>query len=161
MGCVFVASAFYVHIGTCINTGYVDCNDIAICCPLRIKPAVFLITLYITYEQNRFICTGPHTLEQCDTECCYITAIYPCNTTCELLSDKFVSPWRATELTGIRRVITDEMGNKSHMSITFIQHSLKRHSSFCPTGSLRNTAIVKLSDGYTLRIAVDVIFAVN
>ncbi len=27
-------------------------------------------------------------------------------------------------------------GNKSHMSITFIQHSLKKHSSFRPAGSL-------------------------
>ncbi len=30
----------------------------------------------ITCEQNRFICTGPLTQEQCDIECCYITAIY-------------------------------------------------------------------------------------
>ncbi len=33
-----LASAFYVHIGTYINTGYVDCNDVTICCPLRIEP---------------------------------------------------------------------------------------------------------------------------
>ncbi len=32
--------------------------------------------IYITYEQNRFICTLPLTLEQCDIECCYTTAIY-------------------------------------------------------------------------------------
>ncbi len=38
MGCVFLASAFYVHIGTYINTGYVDCNDVTIRCPLRIEP---------------------------------------------------------------------------------------------------------------------------
>ncbi len=63
-----------------------------------------------------------------------------------------VSPWRAIELTGIRRVITYKKGNKSHMSITFIQHSLKRHSSFCPAGSLRNATIVTLSDGCTLQI---------
>ncbi len=36
MGCVFLASAFYAHIGTYINTGYVDCNDVTIRCPLRI-----------------------------------------------------------------------------------------------------------------------------
>ncbi len=30
----------------------------------------------IAYEQNRFICTGSLTLEQCAIECCYITAIY-------------------------------------------------------------------------------------
>ncbi len=38
MGCVFLASVFYAHIGTYINTGYVDCNDVTICCPLRIGP---------------------------------------------------------------------------------------------------------------------------
>ncbi len=38
MGCLFLAWAFYVHIGTCINTDYVDCNDLTICCPLRIEP---------------------------------------------------------------------------------------------------------------------------
>ncbi len=41
-----------------------------------------------------------------------------------------VSPWRATELIGIQRVIKDEKGNKSYLSITFIQHSLKRHFPF-------------------------------
>ncbi len=34
------------------------------------------IKQYITYEQNRLICTGPLTLEQRDIECCYIMAIY-------------------------------------------------------------------------------------
>ncbi len=34
------------------------------------------IKQYITYEQNRFICTGPLTLEQYDVECCYITEQY-------------------------------------------------------------------------------------
>ncbi len=38
------------------------------------------------------------------------------------------------------------------MSITFIQHSLQRHSPFRPAGSLQNAAIVTLSDGCTLRI---------
>ncbi len=36
MGCVFLALAFYVHIGTYINRGNVDCNDVTICYPLRI-----------------------------------------------------------------------------------------------------------------------------
>ncbi len=63
--------------------------------------------------------------------------------------------WRVTELIGIPRVITDEKGNESHMSITFIQHSLKRHSPFRPAGSLQNAAIVTLSDGCTLRITFD------
>ncbi len=63
-----------------------------------------------------------------------------------------VSPWRAIELIGIRTVITDERKNKSHMSITFIQHSLKRHSPFRPAGSFQDAAIVTLSDGCTLRI---------
>ncbi len=36
MGCVFLASAFYVHISTYINRGYVDCNDVTIRCPLQI-----------------------------------------------------------------------------------------------------------------------------
>ncbi len=63
-----------------------------------------------------------------------------------------VSTRRPTELIGIRKVITDEKGNKSHMSITFIQHSLKRHSPFHPAGSLWNAVIVTLSDGCTLRI---------
>ncbi len=38
IGWVFLSSAFYVHIGTYINTGYVDCNDVTIRCPLRIEP---------------------------------------------------------------------------------------------------------------------------
>ncbi len=63
-------------------------------------------------------------------------------------------PRRATELIGIRRVITDKKGNKSHMSVTFIQHSLKRHSPFRPAGSLWKAAIVMLSDGCTLRIVL-------
>ncbi len=50
------------------------------------------------------------------------------------------------------RVIMNEKGNVSHMSITFIQYSSKRHSPFCPAGSLRNAVIVTLSDGCTLWI---------
>ncbi len=46
----------------------------------------------------------------------------------------------------------DEKGNKSHTSITFIQHSLKRHSPFRPAGSLWNAAIVMLSDRCMLRV---------
>ncbi len=38
MGCVFLVSAFYLHIGTYINIGYVDCNDVTIHCPLRFEP---------------------------------------------------------------------------------------------------------------------------
>ncbi len=62
-------------------------------------------------------------------------------------------PQRTTELIGIQRVITNEKGNKSHMSITFSQHSLKRHSPRHPASSLWNALIVILSDACTLRIA--------
>ncbi len=45
------------------------------------------------------------------------------------------------------------------MIITFIQqYSLKRHSPFCPAGSLWNTVIVMLSDRYTLRISLLKVF---
>ncbi len=63
-----------------------------------------------------------------------------------------VSPQRNTELIGFRRVIKNETGNKSHTSITFIQHSMKRHSPFHPAGSLQNATIVRLSDRCTIRI---------
>ncbi len=71
-----------------------------------------------------------------------------------------VSLWRASELIGIRRVITNENRNKSHMGITLIQHSLKRHSPFPPAGSLQNAAIVKPAIHYsrTWRIGAKLFF---
>ncbi len=65
-----------------------------------------------------------------------------------------VLPRRATLVIGIQRVTKDEKGNKSHTSITFVRHSLKGNAPFRPAGSLRNTAIVTLSDGCSLQIAV-------
>ncbi len=50
-----------------------------------------------------------------------------------------VSPQRATELVGIWKVITYENGNTSHLSITFIWDSLKRHSLFRPADSLERS----------------------
>ncbi len=72
-------------------------------------------------------------------------------------------PRRATELIGIWRVITDKERNKSHMSITFIQHSFKRHSPFCQAGFLWNAAIVKHAIHYsqTWRIRDKIIFSQN
>ncbi len=93
----------------------------------------------------------------CDS-CCFNHRC-TCSQRCHGNSSKrvaLVSPQRATELIGIYRMITDEKGNKSHTSITFI-HSLKRHSLFHPAGFLWNAAIVTLSDECTLRILLGVL----
>ncbi len=71
MGCVFLASAFYVHIGTYINSGYVDCNDVTIRCPLRIGPtcvsnhlAQLLLFLHQLIGENAWLLCQTVTVEK-------------------------------------------------------------------------------------------------
>ncbi len=70
-----------------------------------------------------------------------------------------VSPQRATELIGIRRVIMHKKG----INVIWALHSLKRHSPFRPAGSLQNAMIVKPAIHYLqiCRIGDKIIFSPN